>query len=103
MDETGRSLIPKRFRIEFLGRRCELGRQGPPKYLLSSLSIPCDRLEEPGMKRRRALGVAVTAAVLLALSLVRFSPDDAIPITGLLVACGVLLAFSTTPSTRLSK
>ena len=37
------------------------------------------------MKHRRALNVAVVAAALLALSGVRFSPDDAIPITGLLV------------------
>ncbi len=70
-----------------------------PKRPLCSLSIPCDRLEEPGMKR--ALSAAVAAAVLLALSAVslalsaeRFSLGDAVPITALLVACGFLLALA---------
>jgi len=50
---------------------------------------------------KRALSVAVAAAVLLALSAVslalsaeRFSLGDAVPITGLLVACGFLLALA---------
>ena len=46
------------------------------------------------MRHRRALSVGVTAAVLLALCAVRFSPADAIPITGLVAACGGLLALA---------
>ena len=53
------------------------------------------------MKHRQALSVAVAGAVLLALSAVslalsaeRFSLGDAVPITGLLVACGFLLALA---------
>jgi hypothetical protein len=46
------------------------------------------------MKHRRALGVAVTATVLLAVSTGRFGLGDAIPITGLVAACGALLALA---------
>jgi hypothetical protein len=47
------------------------------------------------MKHRRALGVAVAAAVLLALSAERFGLGDEIPIMGLLVvACVILLALA---------
>ena len=42
----------------------------------------------------RALSVCVAAAVLLALSAARFSPADAIPITGLILAAGGLLALA---------
>jgi hypothetical protein len=52
------------------------------------------RLEEPEMKHKRALSVATAAAALLALSAVRFGPADAIPITGLVAACSVLLALA---------
>jgi hypothetical protein len=80
-------------------RRCELGRLGMPKTSPLQPLNPCDRLEEPGMKR--ALSVAVAAAVLFALSAVslalsaeRFSLGDAVSITALLVACGFLLALA---------
>jgi len=48
------------------------------------------------MKHRRALSVAVavTMTVFLALSAARFSPADAIPITGVVTACGALLALA---------
>jgi hypothetical protein len=82
-------------------RRCELGRLGMPKTSPLLPLNPCDRLEQPGMKHRQALSVAVAAAVLLALSAVslalsadRFSLGDAVPISGLLVACGFLLALA---------
>jgi ABC-type iron transport system FetAB permease component len=61
---------------------------GLPKRVLSPV------IEEPGMKHGRALSVVAAAAVLLALSAVRFSPADAIPITGLVAAGGGLLALA---------
>jgi hypothetical protein len=61
---------------------------GVPKRVLSLV------IEEPAMKHGRALRVVAAAAVLLALSAVRFSPADAIPITGLVAACGGLLVLA---------
>jgi hypothetical protein len=46
------------------------------------------------MKHGRVLTVVAAAAVLLALAAVRFNPADAIPITGLVAACGGLLALA---------
>jgi len=46
------------------------------------------------MKHKRALSVAAAAAAVLALSAMRFSPADAVPITGLVAACSGLLALA---------
>jgi hypothetical protein len=46
------------------------------------------------MKHRRALGVTVAASALLALSVRRFGLGDALPIAGLVAACGGLLALA---------
>ena len=66
-------------------------RIGPSGTAQTSLFLA---IEESGMKHERALSVVAAAAVVLALSAMRFSPADAIPITGLVAACGGLLALA---------